>query len=194
MKHLLFLFLALLFAGCSAPKYKNPHVVIESGFGDIELELYPNQAPKTVAAFLSAIDAGYYKDASFYRILNKDNQLTGAGSSELIQGGIWKTHHSTAMSLPRISHETTQQTGILHTDGTLSMARDAPGSAGSEFFICIGDQHGFDFGGENNPDGQGYAAFGRVFKGMDVVKIIYNQPEENQSFNPSVPIKNITRK
>ena len=96
-------------------------------------------------------------------------------------------------SLPGVPHETTQQTHILHTDGVISLARQAPGTATTEFFICVGDQPGFDYGGENNPDGQGYAAFGKVVKGMDVVRAIYGMPEEDQSFTPPVAIRNIVR-
>jgi peptidyl-prolyl cis-trans isomerase A (cyclophilin A) len=97
-------------------------------------------------------------------------------------------------SLPGVPHETTRETQILHGDGVISLARDKPGTATSEFFICLGDQPGFDFGGENNPDGQGYAAFGKVVKGMDVVRTIYQRPEDNQSFTPAVPIYSISRK
>jgi peptidyl-prolyl cis-trans isomerase A (cyclophilin A) len=74
------------------------------------------------------------------------------------------------------------------------MARTAPGTATTEFFICVGDQPGFDFGGDNNPDGQGYAAFGKVVKGMDIVRNIYARPENNQSFDPPIPIYEIVRK
>src|SRR5215831_19487384 len=109
------LFIALFFfATACAPKYKNPHVVIETKFGDIELELYPNQAPKTVAAFLKYIDSGYYKNATFYRVLRADEQPSDAPKSELIQGGIWKTNYKLCKSLPGIPHESTQQTKILH--------------------------------------------------------------------------------
>ena len=170
-----------------------PHVVIHSQAGDIEVELYPRQAPKTVAAFLSYVDAGFYKNSSFYRVLNQDNQPTGTDAAELIQGGIWKTNHARAVSLPGVPHEPTSMTHILHKDGVISLARMAPGTGTTEFFICIGDQPGFDYGGVNNADGQGYAAFGRVVKGMDVVRLIYGMPEDNQAFNPPVSIKNITR-
>jgi len=174
---------------CSSSKNKYPHVEINTRFGDIEVELYPDKAPKSVAAFLSYIDKGYYKDGSFYRVLNTDNQPSDAFKAELIQGGTWRKKDKPAV--PGIPHESTAQTHILHTDGTVSFARMEPGTAGTEFFICIGDQPGFDYGGENNPDGQGYAAFGKVVKGMDVVKKIYAQPEDNQYFRPSVPIYNI---
>jgi len=170
-----------------------PHVLIQTQAGDIEVELYPRQAPRTVAAFLSYVDSGFYKKCCFYRILNEENQATGSDPSQLIQGGIWRTNHSKAVSLPGVPHESTQQTHILHTDGVISLARQAPGTATTEFFICVGDQPGFDYGGKNNPDGQGYAAFGKVVKGLDVVRAIYAMPEEDQSFTPPVTIKNIVR-
>jgi len=69
-----------------------------------------------------------------------------------------------------------------------------PGTATTEFFICVGDQPGYDYGGENNSDGQGYAAFGKVVKGMDVVNKIYNQPESDQYFTPRIPLYNIVRR
>lgn len=171
-----------------------PHVVIQTPAGDIEVELYLRSAPKTAGAFLSYVDSGFYKNGSFYRVLNEDNQTTGSPVSNLIQGGIWKTHHSKAISLPGVPHEPTRDTHLRHTDGVVSLARDKPGSGTTEFFICVGDQPGFDFGGENNPDGQGYAAFGKVVKGMEVVRTLYARPESNQSFTPQIPIYNILRK
>lgn len=187
-----FLFILLLLAsGCSAP-HKNPHVRIQTSVGDVEVELYPEQAPKSVAAFLSYIDSGFYKNTTFYRVLNNDNQPSDAFKSQLIQGGLWGTGRR--KNLPGIPHESTQQTNILHKNGTISLARLAPGTATTEFFICVGDQPGYDYGGENNPDGQGYAAFGRVVKGMDVVNKIYNRPETDQYFSPVIPIYNIVKK
>ncbi|HXL56781.1 MAG TPA: peptidylprolyl isomerase, partial [Chitinophagaceae bacterium] len=112
---------------CS-PKYKNPHVEIETKFGDIEVELFPGQAPKSVTAFLSYIDSGYYKNAAFYRVLRDDEQPMDAPKAELIQGGIWKTNYKLSASLPGIPNETTQQTKILHKDGVISLARQAPGT------------------------------------------------------------------
>ena len=182
-------FVCLLMA-CSS-KYKNPHIEIQTSIGNIEVELYPSQAPKTVNAFLGYVKAGYYKNSSFYRVLNTDNQPSNTSKAELIQGGIYKSNYHLHDTLHGIPHETTQQTHILHKNGVISLARLAPGTATSEFFICIGDQPGFDYGGENNPDKQGYAAFGKVVNGMDIVHKIYNQPEEEQSFEPPVPIFNI---
>jgi peptidyl-prolyl cis-trans isomerase A (cyclophilin A) len=167
-------------------------VIIKTRAGDIEVKLFPGKAPKTVAAFLSYVDSGYYKNSSFYRILSKDNQPMGGNAAELIQGGIYKTSKVRSY-LQGIPHEPTSQTGLKHTHGTLSMARLEAGSATTEFFICIGDNPGFDAGG-NKEDSLGYAAFGEVTKGMSVVMKIYNRPEENQQFNPPVGIINIVRK
>lgn len=189
---LLIVFICLA-TSCTSPEYKNPHVVINTKFGEIEIELYPEQAPKTVAAFLSYIDSGYYKDAAFYRVLRDDEQPINAPKAELIQGGLWQTNYKLAATIPGIIHETTQQTQILHKDGTISLARQEPGTANTEFFICVGDQPGFDYGGANNPDGQGYAAFGKVIKGMPVVKSIYNAPESDGAFDPLIYIDKIKK-
>lgn len=184
--------MACLMVACK-PQYKNPHVIIETKDGEIEVELFPGQAPKTVAAFLRYVDSGYYKNTSFYRVLNDENQPSNAPKSNLIQGGLWRSKYAKASTVPGVPHETTQQTGLKHTDGTISLARTTPGTGTTEFFICVGDQPGFDYGGVNNADGQGYAAFGRVVKGMKAVKAIYRRPEEEQSFTPAVDIYNITR-
>lgn len=196
MKSLLYIFVLIVFIvslSCNSASNGNPRISIRTEAGDIEVELYPGKAPKTVAAFLSYIDSGFYKNSNFYRVLNDDNQPSNAPKAELIQGGIWKVNYKKATSLPGIPHETTQQTGLLHKDGTLSLARQEPGTATTEFFICVGDQPGFDFGGDNNPDKQGYAAFGKVIKGMEVVRAIYKKEENNQAFDPPVLIVNIKR-
>ena len=192
-KQILFL-LVILFFSCQEKRTGLPHIEIQTEKGDIELELYPQQAPKTVAAFLSYIDSGFFNNGSFYRVLNLENQPTNAPKTELIQGGIWKTNVKLAMSINGIPHETTKQTGILHTDGVISLARSAPGTAGTEFFICLGKQPGLDYGGENVPDRQGYATFGRVIKGMSIVRKIYRQKENDQYFKPAIAIYNIVRK
>lgn len=189
-----FLYLiGILLAGCKEQRKGNPHILIETARGDIELELFPQQAPKTVAAFLGYVDSGYFEPASFYRVLNISNQPSNAPKTELIQGGIWRTKNKLAQSVPGIPHESTRETGIQHTDGTISLARLAPGTAGTEFFICIGKQPGLDVGGENVEDKLGFAAFGRVVKGMDIVRKIYKQTDRDQYFDPPVDIYHITR-
>ena len=183
-----------LFLSCHSKNFTTPHIEIQTSQGDIEIELYPQQAPKTVTAFLSYVDSGYYNNSNFYRVLNDENQPSNAPKTELIQGGIWKTKNKIATALHGIPHETTQQTKILHTDGVLSMARTTPGTASTEFFICIGRQPGLDYGGENIADKQGYATFGKVIKGMEVVRKIYRQNESDQYFDPPIAIFNIVRR
>ena len=194
MFHKLFILLITInILSCSHPVYKNPHIKIETQFGDIEVELYPDKAPKTVTLFLSYVDSGLYKHSSFYRVLKEEDQPSASFKSELIQGGIWQTNYKKGISLPGIPHESTKQTGILHKNGTISLARTAPGTASSEFFICVGDQPAYDYGGDANPDRQGFAAFGKVVKGMDVVRKIHQQPDNEESFYPPVGIINIKR-
>ena len=185
--------LVLAAISCSTPKTGNPRVEITTRYGDIVVELYPEQAPATVAAFLSYIDSGYYEKSSFYRVLTAEDQPSFAPKSEIIQGGIWKTNPSALNNIPGIPHETTNKTKLSHTNGTLSLAREAPGTASTEFFICVGDQKGYDYGGENNADGQGYAAFGRVVQGMDVVKRMHKAPQRDGQFTPQIHITRLRR-
>ncbi len=189
--YVLLFFISL--SACKMQRTGQPHIEIQTQYGEIEIELYEKQAPKTVAAFLAYVDSGLYNNSNFYRVLNNENQPSNAAKTELIQGGIWKTNNKTATTKAGIPHETTQQTGITHLDGTLSMARLEPGTATTEFFICVGKQPGLDYGGENIADKQGYAAFGRVINGMDIVRKIYRQNDEDQNFDPPVAIYNIVR-
>ncbi|MBN2409767.1 MAG: peptidylprolyl isomerase, partial [Candidatus Aminicenantes bacterium] len=168
-----------------------PVVVIKTDFGDIKIEILAEQAPVTATNFLRYVDAGLFKGASFYRVVRLDNQPASPVKIEVIQGGLRLSNEETPF--PPIEHETTSKSGILHLDGVISMARTTPGSATSEFFICIGDQPELDFGGKRNPDGQGFAAFGLVIEGMDVVRKIQQQPDENQMLKKPVKIENIER-
>ncbi len=191
----IFFLMSLVFLMSCKPKthYENPHIAIQTKYGDIEIELLPKQAPKTVAAFLNYIDSGFYFNSSFYRALNMENQPSNAPKTELIQGGIWKTNYKKASSIIGIEHETTEQTKIKHTEGVISLARAKPGTAGTEFFIVIGNQPGLDYGGENCEDRQGYAAFGRVVKGLNIVFKISGQRLNGQYISPQVDIFNIIR-
>ncbi|MBK8611145.1 MAG: peptidylprolyl isomerase [Chitinophagaceae bacterium] len=115
----------LFFYSCGHPHYKNPHVLIKTVRGDIELELFADQAPKTVAAFLSYVDSGYYNKTSFYRVL-KDENLPAGNNFGVIQGGLWQTNPNKLITIAGIEHETTRQTGLSHLSGTVSLARAAP--------------------------------------------------------------------
>lgn len=192
---LVFLTLFVSFSACQQKQDPNkPRIEIQTSKGEILIELYPQRAPKTVAAFLSYVDSGYYYNSNFYRALTMDNQPSNAPKTELIQGGIWKTNNKLAVRIPGIPHESTEQTKLLHDEGVLSLARAEPGTAGTEFFICLSKQPGLDHGGENVPDRQGYATFGKVVKGMAVVRKISRQNENDQYFSPPVAIYNIVRK
>jgi peptidyl-prolyl cis-trans isomerase A (cyclophilin A) len=193
MNKLLLLLCISTFLSCTHASYKNPHIEISTNYGDIEVELYPDKAPKTVAAFLSYVDSGYFKNSSFYRVLKAEDQPSSSFKSELIQGGIWQTNNKLAAAIHGIPHESTKQTGLSHLDGTISLARTSLGTASTEFFICIGDQKEYDYGGKVNADGQGYAAFGKVVKGMDVVRQIHQQPDNETTFTPTIKISNIKR-
>jgi len=180
---LLIFALAVLFISFEA---KNPKVVIKTVLGEIIIELYPEKAPVTVRNFLKYIEEDRFKDASFYRVVTPDNQPGKEWKIEVIQGGLFEDEHPDMLA--PIIHETTKETGILHQNGTISMARNEPGSASREFFICIGDQPSLDYGGKRNPDGQGFAAFGKVIKGMDVVREIQKLPETDQYLDHRVKI------
>jgi peptidyl-prolyl cis-trans isomerase A (cyclophilin A) len=152
----------------------NPKVSIQTELGEIVIELFAAQAPITVANFLRYVEGNRYQGATFYRTVRLDNQAQSPIKIEVIQGGLGMGEHPA--KLPPIPQETTAQTGLRHRDGTVSMARLEPNSAHSEFFICIGDQPELDFGGRRNPDGQGFAAFGQVVQGMEVVRQIQARP------------------
>ncbi|MFS8082827.1 MAG: peptidylprolyl isomerase [Ginsengibacter sp.] len=188
---LLLFFLILL--GCSQPKYNQPAIKIETNFGDIILELYPHKAPETVKAFLSFVDSGLYKNSSFYRVLKAEDQPSSSFKTDLIQGGIWQVDYKKQFSLKGIPLETTRETGLHNVDGAISLARTTANSGNCEFFICIGDQSAYDYGGKANADGLGYAVFGKVVKGMDVVRQIQSQPDNATTFTPPLLIKNIVR-
>jgi peptidyl-prolyl cis-trans isomerase A (cyclophilin A) len=165
--------------------------LIQTDIGDITVEIYPEKAPLTADNFLRYVDEERFTSASFYRVVRLDNQPDNEVIIEVIQGGIGFAESD--MRLPPIEHETTDKTGILHTDGVISMARAAPGTASSEFFICVGDQPELDFGGGRNPDGQGFAAFGRVVTGMEVVHAIHNEPATAQILVVPIRILGVRR-
>ena len=185
--HVLFSTFLIIFA-CSTD---NPKVVLETEYGKIIIEIYEEAAPITAANFLKYVDENRFDAAHFYRVVRMNNQPNNKIKIEVIQGGLYEDEHPQA--LPQIKHETTAETGILHKDGVISMARAEPGTASSEFFICIGDQPELDYGGMRNPDGKGFAAFGRVIEGMDVVKKIQSLEDEGQMLKEKVRIGSIKR-
>jgi peptidyl-prolyl cis-trans isomerase A (cyclophilin A) len=168
-----------------------PRVRVETSLGAIVMELYPDKAPGTVANFLRYVDAGHFDGGQFHRTVTPENQPNDSVRIEVIQGSVAAARTSEAF--PAIPLERTSVSGLRHLDGTLSMARGGPDSARSSFFICIGDQPSLDFGGHRNLDGQGFAAFGRVLEGMDVVRRIQRSPAEGQNLNPPIRIVSARR-
>ncbi|MEI9887584.1 MAG: peptidylprolyl isomerase [Rhizomicrobium sp.] len=148
-----------------------PTIQVRTTLGRLVIEVYPDRAPLTTAAFLQFAGGLERSGTAFYRVVRQDNDK-GDPPISVVQGGLTGDH-----DCPTVCHEPTSRTGILHRDGAISLARDAPGSASAAaFFICIGDQPSLDFGGRRNADGQGFAAFGRVLAGMDVVRAIHRRP------------------
>jgi len=159
--------------------------------GQLKIELYPDKAPITVANFLQYIDENRFEDLHFYRVVHMGNQPGNEVKIEVIQGGLGFDKHP--LELPPIFHETTTKTGILHEHGTLSMARLEPGTASSEIFICINAQPELDLGGKRNPDGQGFAAFGKVISGMNIVQQIQLMPSKEQMLIKNIRVVSINR-
>jgi peptidyl-prolyl cis-trans isomerase A (cyclophilin A) len=165
-------------------------VVIQTNFGSIDAEIDTVHAPVTAANFLKYVDAGYYNGGQFHRTVKPDNQPNNQVRIEVVQAGI----KSGAPEFSPIALERTSLTGLLHRDGTMSMARNGPDTATADFFICIGAQPSLDFGGKRNSDDQGFAAFGQVVKGMDVVRKIQAAPAQEQTLTPVVRMLKISRK
>lgn len=169
-----------------------PVVVLRTEAGDVELLVDTARAPATAANFLRYVDAGHYDGGRFHRTVRLDNQPGKTVLIEVVQAGANPARE--ADGFPPIALERTSATGLRHLEGTVSMARDGPDTATSDFFVCIGDQPGLDFGGRRNPDGQGFGAFGRVVRGMDVVRRIQSAPADGQSLTPPVRILSARRR
>jgi peptidyl-prolyl cis-trans isomerase A (cyclophilin A) len=184
-------YLAIALAGgLSCKPAPAPLVRISTELGDIVVEVYPDRAPVTANNFLFHVEKGSYTNSFFYRVVRMDNQSQSPVKIEVIQGGLFDD--AILDTIPAIPHESTDYTGILHTDGVISMARMEPGTASTEFFICIGEQPSLDYGGKRNPDGQGFAAFGKVVQGMEVVRAIQALPDEGQYLVEKVSILDIS--
>ena len=160
--------------------------MIETELGNIEIVVDTVNAPNTAANFLRYAAGGHYEGGRFYRTVTMQNQPDDSIRIEVIQGGANPDRHGERF--PPIALERTSLTGLRHVDGTVSMARGGPDTARAEFFICIGEQPELDFGGRRHADGQGFAAFGRVVSGMDVVRRIHAQTAVGQRLASPVRI------
>ena len=174
------------------PSAQSPvRVRVQTELGDIVLEVDTMHAPNTSANFLRYLKAGHYDGGLFHRTVKMDNQPDSPVKIEVIQAGV--NPDRAKDGFPAIPIERTNATGLRHTDGVISMARGQPDSATSGWFVCINDQPSLDFGGGRNPDGQGFAAFGRVVQGMDVVRKIQQSTNTNaQVLTPPIKILKAT--
>lgn len=164
-------------------------IEMKTELGSIIAELYPDKAPVTCANFIKYVENNKLVGANFYRVVRMDNQPNNDIKIEVVQGGLGFDVEE--YPYPPIVHETTKETGLLHKNGTLSMARAEPGTASSEFFICIGDQPELDFEGNRNPDGQGFAAFGKIIEGMEIVRKIQMMTDHEQMLVEIVKINSV---
>jgi peptidyl-prolyl cis-trans isomerase A (cyclophilin A) len=184
-----FTFIILVLSGLQAKAQEPVRCLVETALGNMTIELYPDKAPVTVKNFLYYTDNHLYDSTSFYRVCTPANEANREVKIEVIQGGDIADNKL----LAPIAIETTAQTGLKHVDGTISMARLGPNTATCNFFICIGNQPALDFGGARNPDGQGFAAFGQVISGMEVVKKIQKQEDKQQYLVHPVIIYRLSR-
>jgi peptidyl-prolyl cis-trans isomerase A (cyclophilin A) len=189
---LLALLLAVPAIAQSAPTAASPvKVALETSAGRIVVQLEPAKAPITTANFLRYVDAKRFDGIAFYRAM----KLSWGG---LIQAG----QRDPKKLYPPIKHEPTSQTGLSHTEGTISMARFAPGTATADFTIMVGDMTGLDAEPAVAGDNLGFAAFGRVIEGMEVVKAIWAAPTsptlgeglmKGQMLAPTVKVVSVRR-
>ncbi len=177
-----FIIVSMAIAGLSACNAKSNTVVLETEAGNIHIQVLTKQAPISAADFLYYVDEGLYDNQGFYRVVHPDNDPKEMGMS-LIQGGRLDLEKLTQS----IDHETTEKSGLSNIAGSVAIARDAPGTGSAAYFFINAEDNTFlDFGGERNPDGQGYAVFGKVTKGLDVVRVI-QQGETNNDDDPVTP-------
>jgi len=173
--------------GSEEPSIENPRVKIDTASGSLTVELDAQRAPITTRNFLRYVEEGLYSEGTFFRTVTESNQPDDKIKIAVIQAGADPAREEEGH--PPIPLERTRDTGLLHLDGIISMARLGPDTATHSFFICVGDQPELDFAGERNPDGQGFAAFGKVVDGMDVVRRIHAAPADGQSLDPPIRIQ-----
>ncbi len=188
----LFVFLMVMAAAAAVSAQGMVRVVIDTEHGEIEVAIDQDHAPGTSANFLRYLDAGHYDGGQFHRTVTMQNQPNNDVKIEVVQASVNATKGEEGFGA--IPLERTTTTGLAHKDGAISMARGEPDSATSSFFFCIGDQPELDFGGKRNPDGQGFAAFGMIVRGMEVAKKIQMSPHEEQRLEPPVGIRSIRRR
>lgn len=183
-------------AFAQAPAPASPVLVeFETSLGAITIEVNVAKAPVTAANFLRYVDAGLYNSGRFHRTVRPETETRKDVPIEVVQATRAPRTPETP-NFPAIPLERTNATGLTHVEGAVSMARAGVDTAVADFFICIGAQPLLDFGGARNADGQGFAVFGRVISGMDVVRKIQAAPVRTgtQTLEPPIAILKAARK
>ena len=182
--------LALSACATTADGADKPRVVLDTEAGQMVLELELERAPLTVCNFLSYVTDGDYAGGSFFRtVVSATND--NPNPIDVIQAATPRGSDDDLR--PPIPLERTRDTGLRHTAGAISMARDGPDTATSSFFIVTRDTPSLDFGGGRNPDGQGFAVFGRLVEGLDVARRIQMSPADaEEQLTPPVLIRTAT--
>lgn len=182
----------LAMAGCASPapvsERAEPTVRIDTDRGAIVVALEVGRAPGTVCNFLRYVTAGRYDGGSFFRTVVAE---TNANPNPISVIQAATPAGSDDPGLGPIPLERTRDTGLRHLAGAISMARDGPDTATSSFFLVVEDAPSLDFGGGRNPDGQGFAAFGRVVQGMEVVRAIHGAPATDEAIDAPVSITGV---
>jgi peptidyl-prolyl cis-trans isomerase A (cyclophilin A) len=181
-------------SGLAASPERTPGPVlvrIVTAQGEIDVEVDLARAPATAANFLRYVDAGRYDGGRFHRTVRPETEVRRDVPIQVVQAG--PAEGPEAKDFPPIALERTSATGLRHVDGAVSMARAGADTATGDFFVCVGDQPSLDFGGARNPDGQGFAVFGRVVRGGDVVRKIQASPAKGQTLTPPVAIRSARR-
>lgn len=184
--------------GCALSPARPTVVVMQTAAGNITVEVNTASAPITAANFLKYVDGKFYDGGMINRAVRPDNTIRHDVGIQVIQfQPDPEREHELFLPIPM---ERTSMTGLRHVDGSLSMARMGPDTAQASFSIVIGDQPEMDFGGKRNPDGQGFAVFGRVVAGMDVVKRIHrshtgaNGAYATETLDPPIGILKASRR
>lgn len=183
-------------------------LLFETGLGDFVVEADTERAPITAGNFVRLVESGAYDGGCFHRTARLDNSSNSEMADSVIGRGmvgdeseyrlpndaypICVVQASAQEGLeerPPIALERTSDTGLRHVEGAVSMSRQTPDSAVSDFFVCLRDEPELDFGGRRNPDGQGFAAFGRIVDGFETVQRIHGAPSRGQTLTPSVAVR-----
>lgn len=180
----------LMLAGCAtAPAVAGkPRVALDTTAGQIVVALDADAAPISTCNFIGYVVFGDYDNGAFFRTVVRETNTANPNPIDVIQAAT--PRGSDDASRPPIVLERTRDTGLHHIAGTISMARDGPDSATSSFFIVTQDTPSLDFDGARNPDGQGFAAFGRVIEGLDIARRIQRMPADaEEQLTPPVAIR-----